>query len=190
MRRGEVGAEDSPAAAGTLAVGDNRVEVGIPVVVEGNPAAAEDSRVGEGSLRAVEGNPAVAGTPVVASIKAAEDTRAEGDNRVGADTPGVAEDSPVAAGTPAAEASRRKSCHTWRRRCCPGLQGSGNWGRRLAEVCRTHCSISVRGRYWRRTWGILSIVAFHLSVTSITICKGKIIPVPMFDHLLDYIHRY
>jgi hypothetical protein len=60
----------------------------------------------------------------------------------------------------------------------------------LAAVCRTRYRISVRGRYWRRTWGILSIAAFLISITSITICKGKIIPVVAVYHFLDYIQRY
>ena len=168
--------EDSPAAAGNPVVGaGSPAGVGIQGVEEGIPAAAEDSQVAEGSPQedtlAAEGNQVAEDSPAEAG------TLAVGGNRVEAGIPVVVEGSPVAAGTLAAAASRRKSCHIWRRRCCPGLPGFGNWGRRLAEVCRKRCSISVRGRYWRRTWGILSIVAFHLSITSITICKGKIIPV-------------
>ena len=167
MRRGEGAVEDSPAEAGIpAAVEDSPVEAG-------TPAAGVDSsrQVGVGNREAVADNR----EPV-------KDSRAAVDNRVAADSR-VAADNRVAAGTPAAAAagnsrpaaaSRRKSYRTWHKKCCPGPPGFGNWDRRSAAVCRTRCSISVRGRYWHRTWGILSIAAFHLSITSITICKGNV----------------
>jgi hypothetical protein len=170
--------EGSPAAAGSPgAVGDSQVAADIPAAEEDSPAAADIPAAAEDS-QVEEGSPwAVAGKLVAAGIRVAEGSPAVADNRVEAGIPGVVEDSPVEAGNLAAVASRRRSCRTWRKRCCPGPPGSGNWDRRLAEACRTRCNISVRGRYWRRTWGILSIVAFHLSITSITICKGKTIPI-------------
>ena len=162
--------EDSPAEAGIQAVEEDssrQVEAGIP-------AAGVDSsrRVEVGNREAVADN-----------REAVEDSRAAVDNRVVVDNRVAAADNRVAAAgnqvaaagnsRPAA-ASRRKSYRTWRKKCCPGPPGFGNWDRRSAAVCRTRCSISVRGRYWRRTWGILSIAAFHLSITSITICKGNV----------------
>jgi hypothetical protein len=151
-------AQDSPPAAGIPAEGDNRVEADTPVAedslsVEGIPAEG-DNRVEAGNLAAAAG------------------ILAEEDNRVEAGIPAVA-----AGNSRPAVAYRRKSCRTWRKRYCPGLPALRNWGRWWAAECHTHYRISVRERCWRRTWGILSIAAFHLSITSITICKGKIIPI-------------
>jgi hypothetical protein len=159
--------EDSPAEAGIPVAEDSRVEEGSPRVAGDSQAVAEDSRVEVGTPAAAEDSQAVA-----------EDSRVEADTL-------VAEE-----GTPVVAAFRRRSYRTWRKMCCPDPQGSGNWGRRSAAACRTRYRISVRGRYWRRTWGILSIAAFHISITSITICKGKFIPVVAIYHFLDYIQRY
>jgi len=148
--------EDNLVAAGSRVAEDSRVEA--------DNRAVADSRVEADNLRAVEDNLVVVDSRVAAGSRVAEDSRAA------ADIPAVVVDSRVAV------ASRRKSCRIWRKRCCPGLPGFRNWGRRSAAVCRTHCSISVRGRCWRRTWGILSIAAFHLSVTSITIYSGNVFP--------------
>jgi len=174
MRRGE----DNPAAVDNL-------------VVEGSPAV-EDSRVEEGSQGVVEGSPVAVGIPavvgdnnrlvevdsrgVVVGSLVGVDNPVAGGNPAAVDNPAVA-GSLAGAGIPVAVAGnslpvaapRQRSCRTLRRRCCPGLQGFRNWGIRSAAVCRKHCSISVRERYWRHTWGILSIAAFYLSITSITI---------------------
>ena len=167
--------EDSPG----VEEGSLVVVVDTPVATEGNPAVGVDSsrRAEAGNREPVEDN------RVVAGIQAVGDTRAAEDNRVEAGNQGAGEDSPVAGGTQVAvvgilvvAASRRKSYRTARKRYCRGLPGFGNWGRRWAAVCRTRYRISVRGRYWRRTWGILSIAAFHLSITIITIFKGNAIP--------------
>jgi len=162
--------EDSRVEADNLrAVEDSRVEAdNLRAVVDSrveadNLRAVEDSRVEADNLRAV----------VVDNSRSEEDIPAVADNRVEADSRAV-EDSRVEADSRVAVASRRKSCRTWRKRCCPGLPGFRNWGRRSAAVCRTRCRISVRERCWRRTWGILSIAAFHLSVTSITIYSGNV----------------
>jgi hypothetical protein len=162
-------AEDNPSAAGNQVEADNQVVADNRAVV--------DSRVEEDTPRVEEDTPAAVGIQVV------EDNRVVAGSLAAADSL-AAEDNRVAEGTPAAEAdssrpaaaSRRRSYHTWRKRCCPGPPGSGNWGRPSAAACRTRCNISDRGRYWRRTWGILSIAAFHLSVSSITIFKGNAIP--------------
>jgi hypothetical protein len=180
-------------------------EEGIPAVVEGIPEAEGDNRVAAGSPGVAEDSPPEAGIlaeedkRVVADTPVVEDSLSEAgilavaeDNRVEAGIPAVAagnlaaaEDNRVEAGIPAvvagnsrpAVAYRRMTCRTWHKRYCPGLPALRNWGRRSAAECRMRYSISVRERCWLRTWGILSIAAFHLSITSITICKGKIIPI-------------
>jgi len=144
--------EDSPAGAG-IPVGDSRVEAG-------SRGVAEDSRVGLGSP-VVEDSPVEEGTPrVVEDSLVAADIPVEGDSRAEAGTRRVAVDSRVEAdtlvevGIPAAVAGnpvvavyRRRSYRTWRKRCCPGRRGSGNWGRLSAAACRMRYSISGRGRY-------------------------------------------
>ena len=168
--------EDSPAEAGIpAAVEDSPVEAGTPAagVDSSRPVEAGIPAAGVDSSRPVE----VGNREVVADNRAAVDNRVVVDNRVAAagNQVAAAGNQVAAAGNsrPAA-ASRRKSYRTWHKKCCPGPPGFGNWDRRSAAVCRTRCSISVRGRYWHRTWGILSIAAFHLSITSITICKGNV----------------
>jgi len=191
MRRVEVAAEDSPAdipvAGDTRAVVDNQAGEGSPEVaadipaVEDNPVAAGIPAAAVG-IRVAVGD-SLADSPAVAGIPVAEDIPAVVDNP--ADSPVAEEDSPVAEedsraaeadNSRSAAAYRRMSCRTWRRKCCRGLPGFRNWGRRSAGVYRTRYRISVREHYWRRIWGILSIAAFHLSIISITIHRENVFP--------------
>jgi len=191
MRRVEVAAEDSPAdipvAGDTRAVVDNQAGEGSPgaaadiPAVEDNQAEADTPAAAAGIRVAVEdslaASPAAVGIPVAVDSPAAEDNPA--------DSPVAEEDSRAAEGdsraavegnTLSAAAYRRMSCRTWRRKCCRGLPGFRNWGRRSAGVYRTRYRISVREHYWRRIWGILSIAAFHLSIISITIHRENVFP--------------
>jgi len=187
-RRVEVAAEDTPAGI-RAAAEDSQAEVDSPVVAEAgsrgvagdSPAVADNRAAGVDSSRPVEaGNrEVVADSPAAAGIPAVEDSQAEVDSRVvAAGSQAAAEDSQAAAADnnrPAA-AHHRKSYRTWRKKYCPALPGFRNWDKRSAAVCRTHYRISVRERCWRRIWGILSIAAYHLSVTSITIHRENVFP--------------
>jgi len=135
MRRAEGVAEGIPAAGDTpVAVVDSRVEEGNRGVVEDSPAVAgipgvEDSPAEGDTPRVVEDNRVVADIPAAEDSPVEAGTRVAVDSRVGADTL-VGVGSPAAvAGTPAVAAYRRRSYRTWRKRCCPGLPGSGSWGR-------------------------------------------------------------
>jgi len=148
-----------------------RTEVGTRVEVEGTPVGVEDklpadnraevdSREVEADTRAEE-----ADSPAVADSLAA----AEEDSPVEeVDSPAV-EDSPAAAeedsSLPVEGLRRRLVCRTWGRRCCPGSMVCRSWGSRMQAEYRTRYRISGRGRYWRRTWGTLSIAAYYLSIT-------------------------
>ena len=139
--------------------------------VEGTPVGVEDklpvdnraevdSREVEADTRAEE-----ADSPAVADSLAA----AEEDSPVEeVDSPAV-EDSPAAAeedsSLPVEGLRRRLVCRTWGRRCCPGSMVCRSWGSRMQAEYRTRYRISGRGRYWRRTWGTLSIAAYYLSIT-------------------------
>jgi len=103
--------EDIPAVAGNPeAVADNRV-------VEGIRAAGEDNtRFAEAGIReAAGGSPAVADSPVAEDIRVAGDIPegipAAVDNRVAEDIRAAGEDN-----SRSAEAYRRKSYRTWRKR--------------------------------------------------------------------------
>ena len=101
-------AVDSPSVAGIQVAGDNRVAAG-------NREAVADSPVGEGSPGLAVDSPSVVGIP------AEEDNPVAEDNWVAADSPAVAADN-----SRPAEVSRRKSCRTWRKRCCPVLPAFRN----------------------------------------------------------------
>ncbi len=146
--------------------------------VEGTPVGVEDklpvdnraevdSREVEADTRAEEADsPAV----VVDSLAEEEDSPVEEE-----DSPVEEEDSPAVADSPAAAEEdsslpveglrRRLVCRTWGRRCCPGSMVCRSWGSRMQAEYRTRYRISGRGRYWRRTWGTLSIAAYYLSIT-------------------------
>jgi len=131
MLRAEAVAEDNP--EGTRAVEDNQAGAGSPEVAADIPAA-EDIPVAAEGIPAVEDNQAGAGSPeVAADIPAAEDSPAAAeDSRVAVDIPVAAEDSRAAEedNSRSAEAYRRMSYRTWRRKYCRGLPGFRNWGRR------------------------------------------------------------
>ncbi len=145
--------------------------------------------VGAGSPEVEADNPAVADIPAVGvdspeeevDNQAGEDSlQARGDSLVAAgDSPAAAEADnslPAAAGSPAVEevdsslpleaVRHRPECRTWGKKCCPDLRACRSWGSRMRAEYRMRYRISGRGRYWRRTWGILSIVAYYLSITS------------------------
>jgi hypothetical protein len=153
--------------AGSLELGGDS-----PVPEAGNPAGEDIPVVQVDSPVAEVGNPAVGdnlqaevGTPV-----AVEDSPAEVDTRVGVDNRQVEVGNPAAVevgnSLPPGAVRRRQECRTWGKKCCPGLKVCRSWGSRMRAEYRMRYRISGRGRYWRRTWGILSIVAYYLSITS------------------------
>jgi hypothetical protein len=155
------------------------------VEVEGTPVGVEDklpadnraevdSREVEADTRAEEADsPAVA---VDSPVEEADSPVEEADSPVEeVDSPVEEVDSPAVADSPAAVEEdsslpveglrRRLVCRTWGRRCCPGSRVCRSWGSRMQAEYRTRYRISGRGRYWRRTWGTLSIAAYYLSIT-------------------------
>ncbi len=158
-----------------VAEADNReVAADIPAV-EDNQAEA-DTLAAAAGIRVAVGD-SLEDSQAAAGILAVADSPAAVDNP--ADSPVAEEGSPAAEAdnSRSAEAYRRMSCRTWRKKYCRGLPGFRNWGRRSAGVYRTRYRISVPEHYWRRIWGILSIAAFHLSITSITIHRENVFPV-------------
>jgi hypothetical protein len=131
-------------------VGSREVEVDSLVEVAGNLA-------GEDILQ-VEGDTQVAGVD-----KLPEDIRAVVDTReTEVDSPAAAE---ADSSLPVEGLHRRRACRTWDRMCCPGSKACRSWGSRMQAEHRMRYRISGRGRYWRRTWGIVSIAAYYLSIT-------------------------
>jgi hypothetical protein len=173
MRRAAAVVEDSPAGirveAGSREVAaDSQAGAGNREVAADNPAAEDtpaaggdspaDIQVEAGSREAAVDSPAAAGIPAAEGNPVAADSRegnpAAVDIRVAEDSPAAVEDSILSA-----EACRRMSCRTWRKKYCRDLPECRNWDRLSATVYRRRYRTSVREHCWRRIAGILSIAA-------------------------------